>query len=225
MFIFSDVSNNAEFTSLASNTFNIRAINGLRLVDANVASGVATDGYVLTCDADGVGTWQASTGGGGVGGGTNEEAFIGATGPEGPTGIQGATGPRGLDGPIGPLGPDGPTGPAGPDGAAGIVFNVHSLITTDSPPQPYTLGTNDETVLIVNSIGSNGDVRLYLPPLATSKNKGYHIKKVDASTNKIIIDAGSTGDVIDDQAEINVESQYETITIVCDGDYGWWKIG
>ena len=61
VFIFAD-STNADFTALAANTFNIRASGGLRLVDGN-----ETNGYVLTCDANGTGTWQAAGGGGGGG--------------------------------------------------------------------------------------------------------------------------------------------------------------
>jgi hypothetical protein len=60
-FVFAD-STNADFTALAADTFNIRASGGLRLVDGN-----ESDGYVLTCDANGTGTWQAAAGGGGGG--------------------------------------------------------------------------------------------------------------------------------------------------------------
>ena len=42
------------FSSLSPNSFNIRAVNGLRLVDGN-----ESDGKVLTCDDNGTGTWQS----------------------------------------------------------------------------------------------------------------------------------------------------------------------
>ena len=54
--VFADTST-TPFSSISANTFNIQA-DGLRLVDGNEA-----DGYVLTCDADGTGTWQLPTGG------------------------------------------------------------------------------------------------------------------------------------------------------------------
>lgn len=58
--VFSD-STNADFNSIAPDEFAIRA-TGLRLVDGNQALG-----RVLTCDANGTGTWQPA-GGGGSGG-------------------------------------------------------------------------------------------------------------------------------------------------------------
>ena len=47
----------------AANQFAIKAAGGLRLIDGNQAAG-----YVLTCDAAGVGTWQVAGAGGGSGG-------------------------------------------------------------------------------------------------------------------------------------------------------------
>lgn len=52
-FVFND-SAGASFASLQSNTFNIHATNGLRLI----TDGTQTAGQVLTCDADGHGSWQ-----------------------------------------------------------------------------------------------------------------------------------------------------------------------
>lgn len=53
----------------------------------------AVNGYVFTCDANGVGSWQAGGGGGGgVTGATGATGVTGATGATGATGITGATG-------------------------------------------------------------------------------------------------------------------------------------
>ncbi|MGB2185104.1 MAG: hypothetical protein ACPH5P_00345 [Akkermansiaceae bacterium] len=52
-FVYNDSSAIA-FASLLANTFNIHAANGLRLV----TDGNQSAGQVLTCDADGHGTWQ-----------------------------------------------------------------------------------------------------------------------------------------------------------------------
>jgi len=52
--VFADGSAAADFDSIATNEFAIRA-SGLRLVDGN-----QTNGYVLTCDANGTGTWQVN---------------------------------------------------------------------------------------------------------------------------------------------------------------------
>ena len=56
-FVFND-SDGVPFTSLQSNTFNVHASNGLRLV----TDGSQTANQVLTCDADGHGTWQDLSG-------------------------------------------------------------------------------------------------------------------------------------------------------------------
>ena len=54
--VFADGSAALDFDSIATNEFAIRA-SGLRLVDGN-----QSNGYVLTCDANGTGTWQALSG-------------------------------------------------------------------------------------------------------------------------------------------------------------------
>lgn len=216
VFVFSDYQLTAEpFTSLTSNSFNIRAEGGLRLVDGN-----ETAGYVLTCDENGVGHWAESTGG--IGEGELIPGPKGATGPEGPQGETGDTGVRGLDGPTGPQGLDGLDGQPGPAGATGVVYDVY-VHTTAEPPTTYIAGTNDETVLIVDAAASSSDITINLPAAGDSVNKGFHIKKVDSTANKIIIDANATGSYIDGQANIEIKTQYETITIVCDGAF-WWKI-
>ena len=87
------------------------------------------NGYVLTSDADGNGTWQVATGGsGGSQGATGpqgpagNDGADGATGPQGPAGNDGTNGNDGADGATGPQGPagnDGADGSAGADGADG----------------------------------------------------------------------------------------------------------
>ena len=52
--VFADGSAGVDFDSIATNEFAIRA-SGLRLVDGN-----QSNGYVLTCDANGTGTWQVN---------------------------------------------------------------------------------------------------------------------------------------------------------------------
>lgn len=56
----------------ADNQFAIKAAGGLRLVDGNEG-----ENKVLTCDANGVGTWQAAAGGGGGGGGQVDSVVAG----------------------------------------------------------------------------------------------------------------------------------------------------
>lgn len=56
--VFSD-SRSSSFSSLSDNTVNFKAENGLRLI----TDGNQVAGQVLTCDANGHGTWQTSAGG------------------------------------------------------------------------------------------------------------------------------------------------------------------
>jgi len=60
IFVFAD-STDADFAVTTANQVAFRAAGGLRLVDGNEA-----DGYVLTCDTNGVGTWQPATSTGGL---------------------------------------------------------------------------------------------------------------------------------------------------------------
>jgi len=68
----------------------------------------ASSGYVLTCDENGVGTWEMSV----VGpqGPPGPQGPQGEIGPQGPMGAIGNTGPPGLQGPQGEIGPQGPPG-------------------------------------------------------------------------------------------------------------------
>jgi len=72
-----------------------------------------SNGYVLTNDGTGVGTWQPVSGGGGTTGAT------GPTGPTGPTGANGSNGTNGVTGATGPTGATGNTGATGITGATG----------------------------------------------------------------------------------------------------------
>jgi len=96
----------------------------------------ATDGYVLTSDEDGFGTWKPAMGGGATGptgssggpiGPTGSQGIAGSTGPQGligSTGLQGIAGPTGSQGLIGPTGQRGSTGSqgiAGPTGSQGLI--------------------------------------------------------------------------------------------------------
>ena len=53
-FVFSSEAGTTHFETLQAETFNIKASNGLRLI----TDGLQTAGQVLTCDANGHGTWQ-----------------------------------------------------------------------------------------------------------------------------------------------------------------------
>jgi len=96
-----------------------------------------TNGFVLTSDANGVGSWESpgvisegptgATGPTGPAGSTGPLGPTGSTGPLGPTGSQGATGASGA---LGPTGSTGPVGPSGPPGATGSSGPPGSIATT-----------------------------------------------------------------------------------------------
>jgi microcystin-dependent protein len=74
-------------------------MTGFKMLDG------AVDGYVLTTDSSGVGTWQEST--------------VGPQGPPGPPGQPGEKGDKGDTGEQGPPGPQGEQGEQGPPGPQG----------------------------------------------------------------------------------------------------------
>jgi hypothetical protein len=80
----------------------------------------ASNGYVLTSNAGGVGTWgPAGAGPAGPTGPTGGTGAVGPTGPTGGTGAQGSGGAVGPTGPTGGTGAQGDVGPTGPTGGTG----------------------------------------------------------------------------------------------------------
>lgn len=67
---------------------------------------------------------------------------------------------------------------------------------------------------------SGGDVTITLPPLGYGS---YNIKKIDASTNVVIIDAGANGSTLDGQSTRNVVSQWNNIQLI-NGDAEWYRL-
>ena len=91
----------------------------------------ASNGYVLTTDDSGVGTWQESTAG-----------PQGPPGPEGPKGDKGDKGNTGSQGPQGEQGDTGQQGPPGPEGPPGE-GDGHSLDAADGNPEDVVYVEND----------------------------------------------------------------------------------
>lgn len=65
-----------------------------------------------------------------------------------------------------------------------------------------------------------GTITRTLPAASASEGKVFTFKKMDAGTTLTIAADGS--DTIDGAASIDLTSQYETNTIICDGTY--WHI-
>jgi len=109
-----------------------------------VNDGTQSNGYVLTSDANGLASWQPSSGGGGVTGATGATGSQGATGA---TGSVGATGAQGVTGATGSVGATGSTGATGANGATGATGSSSSAIQSfftaiGSTTLFHTLGAN-----------------------------------------------------------------------------------
>jgi hypothetical protein len=77
----------------------------------------------------------------------------------------------------------------------------------------YTLADND---FLVRADASGGAFTLNLPSAGTFSGQVYVIKKVDSSANAVTIDA-STTQTIDGELTQMLETQYASLTLVCDG--------
>lgn len=98
--------------------------------------------------------------------------------------------------------------------------NLGILNTHSQAGAAYTAGTNAETV-ILGDCTSNA-ITVTLPAAASSASKYFNIKKTDSSGNSITID-GNGAETIDGGATASITTQYESLTIVCDGTE-WWII-
>jgi hypothetical protein len=82
-----------------------------------------------------------------------------------------------------------------------------------------TLDTTNHTILC--DCTSN-NITVNLPQTSTASGVLYYIKKIDSSSNTITID-GSTSETIDGETTITLSSQYDSLTIQCDGS-AWYII-
>jgi hypothetical protein len=80
--------------------------------------------------------------------------------------------------------------------------------------------TLDDTHYTVLSNATGGSTTLTLPTASTVTGRIYHIKKSDPSANTVTVD-GSGSETIDGGTTAVITTQYECITIQCDGSE-WW---
>lgn len=92
-------------------------------------------------------------------------------------------------------------------------------LTVTTITDDLVLTTSHEVVLCDTALGN---IAVSLPAAASNEGRNYHVKKIDSSTNIVTIDADSS-EVIDDGLTAVLESQYETVTVVCDGS-SWFVI-
>lgn len=90
------------------------------------------------------------------------------------------------------------------------LFNGYSNVTEISSD---TTLTEDENFILGDS--TSGDLTLTLPSVATFSNKKYAVKKIDSSSNSVII---SSTDLIDDDSSVTLSNQWDYIEIITDGN-------
>lgn len=87
-----------------------------------------------------------------------------------------------------------------------------------------TITTNQTATIETDSVilcdATGGAITVTLPAAASSTGYQFDIKKIDASANAITID-GNGAETIDDAATATITTQYENVTVYCDGTE-WW---
>lgn len=91
-----------------------------------------------------------------------------------------------------------------------LVYSAVDTITASS----FSLSPYQE-ILLCNAV--SGDIYLQLPDVSNFNGKMYTIKKTDSSSNTVSISGYSSGQTIDGNSFIVIETQYDSFSVVCDG--------
>ena len=106
--------------------------------------------------------------------------------------------------------------------AAGIALNQIGQpvsVATTTVTSDYTAVLEDYLILADCTAGA---VTITLPACADSEGTSFVVKKTDVSVNVVTVDADSS-ETIDGATTQALASQYDSVTIVCDGT-SWWII-
>jgi len=90
---------------------------------------------------------------------------------------------------------------------------VQALTTKTNADSPYTATTSDWTILCD---ATSGAITVNLPAATNHTGRVYNIKKTDSSTNNVTVD-GNASETIDGSTTQVLYSQWDSITIQCDG--------
>ena len=94
------------------------------------------------------------------------------------------------------------------------------LVTAiDDTDSPYTADPDTEQIIIADS--TSGTITINLPAAGSSTNKLYTVKHVGGANN-VVLD-GNASETIDGATTHTLSTQYEVVSIVCDGTE-WWII-
>ena len=91
---------------------------------------------------------------------------------------------------------------------------VHAqpVVSVDYDDSPVSPGW--ERVLLCDA--ADGDITVSLPKAKESSGRAYTVKKIDATANTVTVD-GDDAETIDGAATKVLTSQWETLSIVCNG--------
>jgi hypothetical protein len=98
-------------------------------------------------------------------------------------------------------------------------YHTHAMSNSFATTTVSSNTTLDGTHYTVRCNAAGAGFTITLPAAAGCTGRLYNIKKVDASSNTIIIDANSS-ETIDGDLGVNLESQYDCLTIQSNGT-GW----
>ncbi len=89
----------------------------------------------------------------------------------------------------------------------------------------HTITSN--TTLTINhhyvfANASSGNITITLPPASSSRGREYVIKKIDSSSNSVIIDPNGN-ELIEGALTYSLTLQNQSVKIVCDGTQ-WWIV-
>lgn len=96
-------------------------------------------------------------------------------------------------------------------------ITVQASYSTTERTENYTAG--NIPVILVDAAGNS--VAIALPAPSANKGKYYYIKKIDASSNVVLVESTAC---IDGELSISITAQYQYILVISDGST-WHIIG
>ena len=94
-----------------------------------------------------------------------------------------------------------------------VITATTTVTSIDDTDSPYTALLTDDTIL---ADATSGVITVNLPAASGNSGKTYNIKKTDASANAITID-GNASETIDGATTATISTQYQSLTVQCDG--------
>lgn len=109
---------------------------------------------------------------------------------------------------------------ATPNSTLQVDGSIAGKLITQTGDYNLNTGTNgDITTILHNNTASDNTITL--PAVAGATSREYHIKKISANTYKTII--AVTDGQIEGGSTFDLDQQYESVTVVCDGS-NWWIV-